>query len=74
MSANPNKKPGLDIATSLGLVMAAVAILGGQALEGGSIGSLIQPTAAIIVLGGTFRRLFCAVSSKRRTLKLQIAL
>ncbi len=34
--------------------MAAFAILGGQALEGGSIKSILQPTAAIIVLGGTF--------------------
>jgi chemotaxis protein MotA len=58
MSANPDKKPGLDIATIIGLVMAAVAILGGQALEGGHVGSLIQPTAAIIVLGGTFGACF----------------
>lgn len=36
-----------------GIVIAAVAILGGQALEGGHIGSIIQPTAALIVLGGT---------------------
>ena len=36
------------------MTLAVVAILGGQALEGGSVGSLIQPTAAIIVLGGTF--------------------
>ena len=28
--------------------------LGGQALEGGSVGSILQPTAALIVLGGTF--------------------
>jgi len=38
----------------MGLTLAVCAILGGQALEGGSVGSLIQPTAAIIVLGGTF--------------------
>jgi chemotaxis protein MotA len=30
------------------------AVFGGQALEGGSIGSILQPTAALIVLGGTF--------------------
>ncbi len=29
------------------------AILGGQALEGGHIGSILQPTAALIVFGGT---------------------
>ncbi len=31
-----------------------VAIFGGQALEGGSIRSILQSTAALIVLGGTF--------------------
>ena len=31
----------------------AIAILGGQLLEGGHIGSLVQPTALLIVLGGT---------------------
>jgi chemotaxis protein MotA len=36
------------------LVLAIAAILGGQALEGGSVKSIVQPTAAIIVLGGTF--------------------
>lgn len=34
--------------------MAVVAILGGQALEGGKVESIIQGTAALIVLGGTF--------------------
>ena len=43
----------MDIATIAGLLLAAVAILGGQALEGGSIESIMQGTAAIIVLGGT---------------------
>jgi chemotaxis protein MotA len=56
MSANagaPNKN-SIDIASILGLTLAIAAILGGQALEGGSIGSILQTTAAIIVLGGTF--------------------
>ena len=44
----------MDLATIIGLVLAAVAILGGQALEGGSVHSILQLTAAIIVLGGTF--------------------
>ncbi len=54
MDANTNKKSGLDIATFVGLGLAVLAILGGQALEGGSIKSILQPTAALIVLGGTF--------------------
>ncbi len=44
----------MDLATVIGLLLAAVAILGGQALEGGHIQSILQATAALIVLGGTF--------------------
>jgi len=36
-----------------GLVVAAASVLGGQVLEGGHISSIVQPTAALIVLGGT---------------------
>lgn len=36
-----------------GLALGLFAILGGQYLEGGSVGSLVQPTALLIVLGGT---------------------
>ncbi|MBK8014112.1 MAG: flagellar motor protein [Deltaproteobacteria bacterium] len=43
----------MDIATIAGIILALGAILGGQALEGGHIGSIMQPTAALIVLGGT---------------------
>jgi chemotaxis protein MotA len=53
-NAETSKKSSLDLASIIGLAMAALAILGGQALEGGSIKSIMQPTAAIIVLGGTF--------------------
>lgn len=43
----------MDIVSIVGLALALVAIIGGQVLEGGHIGSLVQPTAALIVLGGT---------------------
>jgi chemotaxis protein MotA len=43
----------MDLATLLGVVVAFAMILGGQVLEGGHPGSLVQPTAAMIVLGGT---------------------
>jgi chemotaxis protein MotA len=43
----------LDIATIVGIVLALGAIVGGQALEGGHIGSILQLTAFIIVMGGT---------------------
>ncbi|MDH5641328.1 MAG: motility protein A, partial [Nitrospira sp.] len=43
----------MDIATIIGIVLAVGSIVGGQALEGGHIGSIIQLTAFIIVMGGT---------------------
>jgi chemotaxis protein MotA len=43
----------MDIISILGLVLALVAIVGGQLLEGGHLGSLIQLTAFVIVIGGT---------------------
>ena len=44
----------IDIISVIGILISFGAILGGQYLEGGSISSLIQVTAFIIVLGGTF--------------------
>ncbi|MBN2244054.1 MAG: flagellar motor protein [Acidobacteria bacterium] len=44
----------MDLASIIGLFVGMAAILGGQALEGGHIGSILQPTAALIVFGGTF--------------------
>ena len=44
----------MELSTVLGLIIAFVGMLGGNHLEGGSIGSLIQGPAAVIVLGGTF--------------------
>lgn len=43
----------MDKISVLGLIIGLVAILGGQVLEGGHVGSLAQPTAALIVIGGT---------------------
>ena len=43
----------MDIMTLGGVILAAVAILGGNILEGGHTSSLILPTAALIVFGGT---------------------
>ncbi len=48
----------MDIATIIGLVLGLGAILGGAVLEGLHFSSLIQPTAALIVLGGTFGAAF----------------
>jgi chemotaxis protein MotA len=43
----------VDKISIFGLIIGIGAILGGQVLEGGRIASLIQPTAMVIVLGGT---------------------
>lgn len=44
----------MDLATIIGLVMGFGAVFGGAAIEGVHLTALIQPTAALIVLGGTF--------------------
>jgi len=44
----------MDVATIIGVVLGFGAILLGQRLEGGSLHSIVQETAAIIVIGGTF--------------------
>lgn len=43
----------MDKISLAGLAIGLVAIIGGQILEGGHIGSLVQPTALLIVCGGT---------------------
>lgn len=43
----------MDSISLVGLTLGVAAILAGQALEGGHISSLIQPTAFLIVIGGT---------------------
>ncbi len=44
----------MEITTIFGLIIGFGAVIGGQTLEGGHISAILQPTAAIIVLGGTF--------------------
>jgi chemotaxis protein MotA len=44
---------GVDLASIFGILLALLAIVGGQILEGGHVGSLIQFTAFMIVVGGT---------------------
>jgi len=48
----------MDKATLIGLVLGLGAVIGGQILEGGSIGSILQLTAFVIVFGGTFGAVF----------------
>ncbi len=44
----------MDVVSLLGLLLGLAAIIGGQWLEGGHVSSLVQPTAFVIVMGGTF--------------------
>jgi chemotaxis protein MotA len=43
----------MDLGTLIGLVLGIGMILGGDLLEGGKISQILQPTAAMIVFGGT---------------------
>ena len=43
----------MDIASIGGILLAVVGILAGMMIEGGNIGQITQPTAAMIVIGGT---------------------
>ena len=43
----------MERASIIGLVLGITAIVGGNLLEGGRIESILQPTAALIVFGGT---------------------
>lgn len=43
----------MDLISVIGIVLALLAIVGGQILEGGHVGSLLQLTAFVIVIGGT---------------------
>jgi chemotaxis protein MotA len=53
--AKPAKAGGgkPDLATLAGMGLAASGILGGMMLEGGSLKEILQPTAGMIVFGGT---------------------
>lgn len=48
----------VDRASLIGIVLAVTAIFGGFLLEGGHLAAIVQPTAALIVLGGTTGALF----------------
>ncbi len=54
----------MDIATIIGLVLGISSIVVAYVLEGGSIAVLFQPTAAMIVFGGTIGSLILSFSIK----------
>lgn len=43
----------MDRASIIGIALGLGAVIGGNMLEGGSVNSILQPTAAVIVFGGT---------------------
>jgi chemotaxis protein MotA len=54
----------MDKISLLGLLFGILAIVLGQVLEGGHISSLVQPTAFLIVIGGTLGAVMLQSSSK----------
>jgi chemotaxis protein MotA len=62
----------MDIVTILGLVVAVVGIIGGQIAEGGHVSSIMQGTAALIVIGGTFGAVM--VGTTKDDLKMGLSL
>lgn len=43
----------MDLATIGGLLVGLLSLIGGFTMEGGALGALLEPTAALIVFGGT---------------------
>jgi chemotaxis protein MotA len=54
----------MDRASIIGIVLGISAIAGGSILEGGKLNTILQPTAAIIVFGGTFGATLLSYSMK----------
>ena len=48
----------MDLATIIGLGLAFFAVFGGFVIEGGHLAAVMQPTAALIVIGGTIGAIF----------------
>jgi chemotaxis protein MotA len=69
----------MERASIIGLILGITAIVGGNLLEGGRIESIFQPTAALIVFGGTagatflsysFRDILKAIGSLRSIVRI----
>jgi chemotaxis protein MotA len=63
----PNKRQPLDLTVFIGLLIAAVCILGGLILEKGELKDVTQVTAALIVVGGTIGAV--VISTPQKTLR-----
>lgn len=54
----------MDKASLIGIVLGITAIVGGTILEGSRVGTILQPTAALIVFGGTLGATLLSTSFK----------
>lgn len=63
----------MDRLSIFGLLLALFAILGGQYIEGGSVVTLMDGPAAVIVLGGTFGAVMLQSSSKIFLLAMKLS-
>lgn len=55
----------MDIATVIGLLLAWGALLGALTMEGGKVGDLVNPSAFVLVIGGTLGATVIAFSLKQ---------
>ncbi|OEC37112.1 chemotaxis protein MotA [Pseudomonas cuatrocienegasensis] len=62
----------MDVLSLIGVILAFVAILGGNYLEGGHVGALLNGPAALIVIGGTLGAAFLQtpISAFKRALAI----
>ena len=62
----------MDVLSLIGVILAFVAILGGNYLEGGHVGALLNGPAGLIVVGGTLGAAFlqAPVHSFKRALAI----
>ncbi len=63
----------MDRISVIGLLLGLLAILLGQVMEGGHIGSLVQPTAFFIVIGGTLGAVMLQSSPRTFFLGMRMA-
>ena len=60
----------MDKSSFVGVILGLGGIVVGLLLEGGKLSQVVQPTAAIIVFGGTLGAVLLAISAARRRLRL----
>ena len=70
LRAEPFSARRIDLGSAIGLPLAVAVVLGAHMFEGGSARSLWQPTAALVVLGGTLAAILISypLETVRRTL------